>query len=113
MEQARVRYLQQARHEEIETAAWVAAAACIAVESLAGIMYMFGLYSPILKSEYALSQTELDGLATATNVANNVGLWLGSGIDRLGPRTMLVAGGGCGKCKCLRFGRAEVAYGSS
>jgi MFS family permease len=84
---------QQVRHDEVETAAWVAAAGCIAVESLAGIMYMFGVYSPILKSRYALSQTELDGLATATNIANNVGLWLGSGIDRLGPRTMMVAGG--------------------
>jgi MFS family permease len=103
------------RHEEVETAAWVAVAGCIVVESLSGIMYMFGVYSPILKSTYTLSQTELDGLATATNIANNVGLWLGSGIDRLGPRTMMVAGGVIGALSWLSLWAAltyrwQLAY---
>ena len=47
---------------------WVSCAACIAVESLTGIMYMFALYSPLLKARYDLTQAELDGLATATNI---------------------------------------------
>ena len=52
----------------LERRRWVSCAACIAVESLTGIMYMFALYSPLLKARYDLTQAELDGLATATNI---------------------------------------------
>ena len=52
----------------MERRRWVSCAACIAVESLTGIMYMFALYSPLLKARYDLTQAELDGLATATNI---------------------------------------------
>ena len=98
------------RRVDAERARWVTAAACVAVESLGGIMYMFGVYSPLLKSSFALTQTELDGLASATNIANNVGIWLGSGIDRFGPRAMMVFGGIVGGLSWLALW-AALAFG--
>ena len=104
------------QRRDAEAARWVTVAAVIAVESLAGIMYMFGVYSPLLKTTYALSQAELDGLATATNIANNVGIWLGSAIDRWGPRPVMATGGVLGGCCWLALWAAltyqwELAYG--
>ena len=58
----------------LERRRWVSCAACIAVESLTGIMYMFALYSPLLKARYDLTQAELDGLATATNIVRATAL---------------------------------------
>ena len=42
---------------------------------MSGIMYMFGIYSPVLKATFGLTQAQTDGLATATNVANNLAVW--------------------------------------
>ena len=67
-------HCQQGSAAMMERRRWVSCAACIAVESLTGIMYMFALYSPLLKARYDLTQAELDGLATATNIVRTTAL---------------------------------------
>ena len=75
-----------------KTARWTTLSAAVLVQSVAGLSYIFSLYSSTLKAKFHLPQTQLDLLGTLSNVGATVGLHMGMLTDRVGPRPVVALG---------------------
>ena len=65
-----------------------------------GLFYMFGLFSPTLKSEFSLTQRTLDQIATAANAGGNIGVHAGMFFDSMGPKPTILIGAVMGTLAC-------------
>lgn len=81
-----------AKKQPRKTARWTTLSAAVLVQSVAGLSYIFSLYSSTLKAKFHLPQTQLDLLGTLSNVGATVGLHMGMLTDRVGPRPVVALG---------------------
>ena len=80
---------------------WTKCAICVLVQSIGGLFYMFGVFSPALKNESwiggagpngTLTQDQLSLVSTAANIGGNIGTPVGLLVDRFGK---------CPHCSCV------------
>jgi hypothetical protein len=75
---------------------WKIVSAAVLVESIGGLGYIFSVYSNTLKTEFKLSQSELDLLGTLSNIGGNFGVHIGLIADAVGPAPVVLLGGAIG-----------------
>lgn len=68
---------------ELLSGRWLVLVAAIWVQACAGIGYVFGNYSPIIKSEFGYNQKQISGLGVAKDMGDSVGLFAGLLCDVL------------------------------
>ena len=72
-------------HPQWKLARWPSFAAACLMMSIGGVSYVFSLYSAVLKERFGLTQTQLDLISTAENLAGLLGFVGGFLYNRLGP----------------------------
>ena len=72
---------------------WQIVSAAVLVESVAGLGYIFSVYSADLKSQFKLTQENLDLLGTLSNIGGNIGIHIGLLQDWVGPAPVVFLAG--------------------
>jgi hypothetical protein len=71
---------------------WLVLVAAMWVQSMAGVGYLFGAISPVLKSTLGYNQRQVAALAVAKNLGGYVGVVAGTLSAALPPWAMLLLG---------------------
>jgi hypothetical protein len=72
---------------------WQVVSVAVLVESVAGLGYIFSLYSEELKTQFQLTQPKLDLLGTLSNIGGNIGIHIGLLQDQVGPAPVVLLAG--------------------
>ncbi|CAN6242000.1 unnamed protein product [Urochloa humidicola] len=71
---------------------WLVLVAAMWVQSMAGVVYLFGAISPVLKSTLGYNQRQVAALAVAKNLGGYVGVVAGTLSTALPPWALMLMG---------------------
>jgi hypothetical protein len=86
---------------------WHIFSAVLLCASICGTSYAFGIFSEVFKDKLGFSQLELSIIGSCGSTGLYTGVFCGLGIERYGPRAVLLTG-----AALIFFGRCAVGGGS-
>lgn len=78
----------------IPTSRWLSLTACVVMEAVAGSVYLFPVYSPVLKTQFHFTQDDIQNAGSLGNLGNYLSIIAGFCYDAQGPTVSLLFGAG-------------------